>query len=76
MVQFIWGIGSWLPWPWVCTHNRTQETDAVIGANTLILGSFFLLFLNFYIHTYKKKAQAGKTVGSAAEGRRKSRKIE
>jgi hypothetical protein len=59
MVQFLWGIASWLPWPVLCPQTRTTETDYVIGANFLILASFFGLFLNFFNHTYKGSSKPG-----------------
>jgi len=71
MVQFLWGIASWLPWPVLCQHNRTTETDYVVGANFLILASFFALFLNFFNHTYTPKAGAA---GGARD--RKQKKVE
>jgi hypothetical protein len=70
MVQFLWGIASWLPWPVFCSANRTTETDVVVAANFLILSSFFGLFLNFFNHTYKRTGKGG----SASE--RKQKKAE
>jgi fatty acid elongase 3 len=72
MVQFLWGIASWLPWPVLCPQTRTTETDYVIGANFLILASFFGLFLNFFNHTYKGSSKPG----SAGARDRKQKKVE
>jgi len=70
MVQFLWGIASWLPWPFVCTANTTAETNYVIAANFVILASFFGLFLNFFNHTYQAKPS------SASTRERKQKKVE
>jgi fatty acid elongase 3 len=74
MIQFVWGMGSWLPWPFVCTEQRNTETDVVVLSNFLVLGSFLLLFLNFFNHTYADKEV--ETKGTLEKSRGKMKKVD
>jgi fatty acid elongase 3 len=53
IIQFIWGISSWWPFPVFCT--LTSEIWMVWGFNQFVLFSFLVLFVQFFKKTYKSK---------------------
>lgn len=57
MVQFAWGIGSWLPWPFVCGWDPVAVS--CIALNLTILSSFFYLFKLFYNTRYESSSKKG-----------------
>jgi fatty acid elongase 3 len=56
IVQFFWGLSSFLPYPIVC--GTQFSLDAIVTrqwlANQLVMISFILLFTHFYHNTYKE----------------------
>lgn len=71
MIQFGYGILSWLPWPYVCGWD--ERAAAIVGFNVFILSSYFVLFLRFFNKTYdpsQKKASSRRSSSSTPKPRK------
>eukprot|EP01129_Flabellula_baltica_P003808 TRINITY_DN13540_c0_g1_i1.p1 TRINITY_DN13540_c0_g1~~TRINITY_DN13540_c0_g1_i1.p1 ORF type:complete len:254 (+),score=51.66 TRINITY_DN13540_c0_g1_i1:44-805(+) len=57
LIQFVWGITSFWPFPFVCGYSLLDYTGPMFAMwiNQGILLSFFLLFLAFFNKKYKKE---------------------
>lgn len=54
IVQFVWGLTSFLPFPLACGYNFTSISGSmfVFWFNQAVLLSFFFLFLSFFFKRY------------------------
>lgn len=61
IVQFVWGVSSFLPFPFVCGYNFTSLAGPmfVFWFNEAVLISFFFLFMSFFFKRYPDRSNKG-----------------
>lgn len=56
IIQFMWGLLCFIPWPKVCGYSYTEFKGPIIvfWFNQFVLLSFFFLFISLYLKRYSK----------------------
>lgn len=78
IVQFVWGLGSFFPWPATCGYSITSISGPmfVFWFNQGVLISFFFLFMSFFSKRYTSEEERRSSTSTSHKTKSKKSKKE